>query len=289
MGAALGSSFGQSDAVRRERYALLIAERLQAGKEQLCAEFRQPGRIQSCFVDDLLPSAMARQIFEAFPQPSEMMERKSLREHKFVAAQMDCYNPVLEEIVFGFQDPRVVKLAEEITGFNRLLPDEHLYAGGISLMGPGHFLNPHLDNSHDKDRSLYRVLNLLYYVTPDWGHEAGGNLELWDRGPEGEPREIVSKFNRLVLMATHTKSWHSVTKVDNTAAARCCVSNYYFASAPLEEHEYFHVTTFRGRPEEPVRNLVLRCDAALRMGVRRMFTKGVTKPKHLYAKDEEQR
>jgi|ERR1019366_879994 hypothetical protein len=152
-------------------------------------------------------------------------------------------------------------------------------------MGCQHFLNPHLDNSHDKDRSLYRVLNLLYYVTPDWSHKSGGNFELWDSGPEGKPREIVSKFNRLVLMATHKKSWHSVTQVRATHAARCCVSNYYFAAAPLEEHEYFHITTFRGRPEQPVRNLVLRCDAALRMGIRKVFAKGMTKPKHIYAKE----
>lgn len=281
------SAATQHPSIDRKRYAALIAARLERAKQQLTADFRRPGRIQSCFVDALLPEELARQIFAAFPQPSEMMERKSLREHKFVAAQMDRYHPLLEEIVFAFQDAAVVKLAEEITGMDDLLPDVHLYAGGISLMGHAHFLNPHLDNSHDKDRSLYRVLNLLYYVTPDWDHEAGGNLELWDSGPSGEPREIVSRFNRLVLMATHTKSWHSVTPVKAMHAPRCCVSNYYFSLAPLEEHEYFHVTSFRGRPEQPVRNLVLRGDAALRMGLRKLFSKGVTKPKQIYAKDQD--
>jgi len=272
----------------RRHYADLIAAKLLSAKKHLAGEFRQPGRIQSCFVDDLLPDSLTQQIFDAFPCPSEMMERKSLREHKFVAAQMNRYNPVLEEIVFAFQDPRIVELVEEITGLQGMLPDEHLYAGGISLMGCHHFLNPHLDNSHDKDRNLYRALNLLYYVTPDWSHESGGNLELWDSGPHGEPREIVSKFNRLVLMATHKKSWHSVSQVRAAQAARCCVSNYYFASTPIEEHAYFHVTTFRGRPEQPVRNFVLRCDAALRMGIRRVFGKGVRTPKHLYVRSGKQ-
>lgn len=45
-------------------------------------------------------------------------------------------------------------------------------------MAKDNFLNPHLGNSHDKDRECYRVLNLLYYVTPNWSHEQGGNLEL---------------------------------------------------------------------------------------------------------------
>ena len=165
-------------------------------------------------------------------------------------------------------------------------PDDHLYAGGISLMAQGNFLNPHLDNSHDKDRGLYRVLNLLYYVTPDWSHEQGGNLELWDQGPKEPQREITSQFNRLALMATHEKSWHSVSEV-TVDRARCCVSNYYFSAQPLEDHEYFHVTSFRGRPEQPVRDLVLQGDGALRQGIRKVFKKGIVDTKHAYEKPQE--
>jgi len=76
-----------------------------------------------------------------------------------------------------------------------------------------------------------------------------------------------------------------VIQVKASRAPRCCVSNYYFAPAPLEDDEYFHVTTFRGRPEQPIRNLILRCDAAMRMAARKVFPKGMTKPKHLYVKN----
>jgi len=72
--------------------------------------------------------------------------------------------------------------------------------------------NPHLDNSHDKDRNMWRALNLLYYVTPDWKIENGGNLELWPKGPKQDQITIHSKFNRLVVMATHNNSWHSVIR-----------------------------------------------------------------------------
>lgn len=271
--------------VTRSRYADKLLTALEPRIESLKTEFQESGRIPSCFIDDVLPEEWVESIFNAFPKPSEMMERKSLREHKFVAAQMNRYNPMLEEIIYAFQDPRVVKLVEEVTGIQEMIPDQYLYAGGISLMGKDHFLNPHLDNSHDKDRNLYRVLNLLYYVSPDWNEECGGNLELWDHGPEGNPREIVSRSNRLVLMATHEYSWHSVNKVRAIHTPRCCVSNYYFSAKPLEAHEYFHVTTFRGRPEEPVRDVLLQGDAALRSGLRKVFRKGVIKPKHVYEKD----
>lgn len=271
--------------MQRSEYGELIQKKLEANLVELRGEFRQPGRIQSCAIDDLLPAAEARKIYEAFPDKSAMMVKKSLREHKHVAAQMNRYGPLLEEIVFAFQQPGVLKAVADVTGIQGMLPDDKLYAGGISLMAKDNFLNPHLDNSHDKDRELYRVLNLLYYVSPEWSSECGGNLELWDNGPKGERREFVSRFNRLVLMATHERSWHSVNQV-RVDRSRCCVSNYYFSATPLEGHEYFHVTSFRGRPEQHVRDLVLQGDIALRQGVRKVFKKGVTETKHVYKKDE---
>lgn len=270
--------------MNRKEYGAIIEKRLREELPRMREEFGSYV-VQSTYIDNLLPEDEVRKINAAFPDKSTMMLKKSLREHKYVAAQMDRYNPVLEEIIYSFQEPGVVKVVEEITGIRNMLPDTNLYAGGISLMAKDNFLNPHLDNSHDKDRQLYRVLNLLFYVTPDWSHENGGNLELWDHGPKEPQREITSHFNRLALMATHQKSWHSVSQV-MVDRSRCCVSNYYFSEKPLEDHEYFHVTSFRGRPEQPVRDVVLQADIALRQGIRKVFKKGVVENPHVYHKDE---
>ena len=72
------------------------------------------------------------------------------------------------------------------------------------------------------------MLNLLFYVTPDWELKNGGNLELWGDSLKNEPTVIESKFNRLIVMATHQRSWHSVNKVEGDTI-RCCISNYYFS------------------------------------------------------------
>jgi Rps23 Pro-64 3,4-dihydroxylase Tpa1-like proline 4-hydroxylase len=268
--------------MNRGDYARIIVSRLQSESSRMAEEFHQH-KIQSCAIDDLLPIDEANKIYAAFPDKSTMVLKKSLREFKYVAAQMNQYNPLLEEIVYAFQQPEVVDLVTKITGIEDMHPDENLYAGGISLMGKGNFLNPHLDNSHDKDRSLYRVLNLLYYVSPEWDQSFGGNLELWDDGPKAQRREFVSRFNRLVLMATHKGSWHSVNQVQ-VDSPRCCVSNYYFSPIPIEGREYFHVTSFRGRPEQPVRDLVLTGDIALRQGIRKVFKKGIVSNPHVYKK-----
>lgn len=269
----------------RQQLAQMIVARLQEEKTRLHADFTRDGQIRSCSVDNLLPEEIALQIFAAFPDPAQMAERRSIREYKKVAAQMNLYNPLLEEIIYAFQEPEVVRIVEEITRIPEMRPDELLYAGGISLMQKDNFLNPHLDNSHDNDRKLYRVLNLLYYVTPGWKLEKGGNLELWDNGPDKPQRTIVSQFNRLALMITNRTSIHSVSKV-TADESRCCVSNYYFSTRPAEPQDYFHVTSFYGRPEEPLKKVVLKADREVRNLLRKIVGKPVHQTKHIYRKED---
>jgi len=265
--------------------ANLIFEKLNSEKESLKLQFRNSNSdIGYLFVDDLLPSEIAHQIARVFPDPGQMVLKKSLRENKYVAAQMNLYNPLLEEIIYAFQDKRIVEVVGEICNIKHPIPDENLYAGGISMMGKKQFLNPHLDNSHDKDRNLWRVLNLLYYVTPEWQEEYGGNLELWPNGLEQKQITIHSKFNRLAIMETHNNSLHSVSPVTFDGYRRC-VSNYYFADSPLLDSDKFHVTSFRGRPENRMADLVLRADTFLRMALRKVFKKGIKENPHVYKKD----
>ena len=269
--------------MKRTEIADFLVARLERDRAELQTDYAASGPIGHFAIDDVLPPDLAQRIRAAFPAGKTMKTRRSLRELKFIAAQMDRYDPLLEETIYAFQDPRVVCLVGEITGLQSLEPDEHLYAGGISMMVRGHFLNPHLDNSHDKERQRYRVLNLLYYCSPGWSLEHGGNLELWPEGPQGQPITVESRFNRLAVMVTHRQSLHSVSHVQSDVA-RCCVSNYYFSQLSPEKSDYFHVTSFRGRPKQKVRDLVLRADVALRMAVRKLFPRGAYKVKHYYDK-----
>lgn len=260
--------------INRTEIANYIVAKLEQVASEKQKEFHQTGRIRSFMVDDVLPESLPLEIYNAFPKKEAMTKRNDLREYKYITSQMNLYNPILEEAIYAFQDSRVVSKVSEITGIKELLPDEYLYAGGISLMDKGCFLNPHLDNSHDKDRKNYRILNLLYYVTPDWKLESGGNLELWDGGLKQKQRTIVSKFNRLVVMLTSKSSYHSVSKVVEDGK-RCCVSNFYFSPTPVETNDYFHVSSFRGRPEEKLKDIVLKSDTSLRMGIRKFLPKGI--------------
>jgi Rps23 Pro-64 3,4-dihydroxylase Tpa1-like proline 4-hydroxylase len=226
-----------------------IAERLKANTASMKAFWESASPVRHCFLDELLPEETAKQIYHSLPDPSTLMLRESIKERKRVGIKVEDYAPEMEAILFAFQQPEVVEAVGAITGQEGLSADSSLYGSGISLMLEGDFLLPHLDNSHDGDGKLYRVLNLLYYITPEWPENGGGNLELWDKHMKTR-KEIHSRFNRLVLMETHTDSVHSVTKVTQPGGMRACISNYYFSAIPSNHKEHVHKTTFFARPED---------------------------------------
>jgi Rps23 Pro-64 3,4-dihydroxylase Tpa1-like proline 4-hydroxylase len=269
----------------RDDLAQFIVEKIIGQKETVKAHYQKRQKeIGYFFIDDLLPQSITKELYDVFPKAKDMVLKKSIRENKFIAAQMNEYHPLLEEIIYAFQNEKVVELIGEICGIKEAIPDEFLYAGGISMMGKGQFLNPHLDNSHDKERARWRVLNLLFYITPDWQESYGGNLELWPNGLKEKPIVIHSKFNRLAVMATHNKSLHSVSPV-LFEGYRCCVSNYYFSKTPLLSTDTFHVTSFRGRPENKFNDIILKTDTWLRMMIRKVFKKGIKDNPHVYKKN----
>lgn len=258
----------------REELADLILQRIENGAEEIAKDFEREKGINTrfCAIDDLLPTDIAKKFYKAFPPVQEMRLLHSFREKKYTSKSLEKFNPLIADITFAFQDERVVQKIAELTSIKDAVGDPLLYAGGISAMERGHFLNPHLDNSHDLDQKNYRVLNLLYYVTPDWRSENGGNLELWD-DQVAKSIEIPSLFNRLVLMSTNDRSWHSVNRV-RAGGVRCCVSNYYFSPHSPNGYDTAHVTYFMARPEQKLRRLVTKIDSEIRTLARKIKKTG---------------
>ena len=254
-----------------------ILDRLEGSKEEISADYMEDKGIPTNFaaIDNLLPEEIAAKVYDEFPDVEQMRLLDSFREKKYTSKSLNEFDELIADVTFAFQDERIIKLVSEITGIEDAIGDPHLYAGGISAMAEGHFLNPHLDNSHDHEQKNYRVLNLLYYVTPDWDPKNGGNLELWDEKVK-KSVEIPSRFNRLVLMGTNDKSFHSVNKV-TTEGRRCCVSNYYFSPHSPNGYETTHVTYFEARPEQGMRRILTKVDSEARTMLRKVKKSGFSK------------
>jgi len=272
-------------AIGRSLLADHIAGRLQTVSSEAAIQWNDGRRVRCAVIDDLLPPSLVEAITTAFPPIDAMTAKGSIRERKYVAAQMDLYDPLVEEAVYAFQDPRVVSLISDITGLEAIEPDTELYAGGISAMTKGCYLRPHLDNSHDSKRERYRVLNLLFYVTPNWREAAGGSLQLWDDGPKGKARTIESRYNRLVLMATDRHSWHSVNEVAGEGIRRC-VSNYYFSRSSPDTKSYFHATSFRAEQGKCVSDLVMQADNSVRTAILKLTGDRLYRNPHRYNRSE---
>jgi Rps23 Pro-64 3,4-dihydroxylase Tpa1-like proline 4-hydroxylase len=250
----------------KDQLTELIVNRLNEAKENLKKQFFQTHLIKVAHhftLDNLLPIEIAERIYTNFPKPSQMRLLNSPGELKFKYSYVKNESTLLQDIHFAIQDPRVIAVIEEITEIKNQVPDKSRIAGAVSTLLKGHYINPHLDNSHDIEKKLYQTVNLLYYVSPHWKLENGGNYELWDESITN--RMIVpSLFNRLLVMETNQTSWHSVNRVVCNAP-RCCVFNYYFSENPPRGHAYFHTASslffnplIRPRPEQKIRRAIMR-------------------------------
>ena len=262
----------------RNEMGRIIAERIRADRPRLKQMWLDSQPVKHFFIDGLLPENDALTVSRSFPDPDQLSLKSSLRERKHTGVEVHQYAPCIGECLFAFQHPDVIAAITEIVGLEELEADPTLYASGVSLMSQGDFLNPHIDNSHDGDGMRYRLLNLLFYVSPNWQMENGGNLELWDE-PINQPHIVLSKFNRLVVMQTSRTSWHSVNKV-LADAPRLCVSNYYFGPKPASQETYLNVTTFAGRPEEFIKRPLLKLDATVLNAVGKTFPKLTKMTRH---------
>jgi hypothetical protein len=252
----------------------LIVQKVSPQLELLKQTWRRARPVQHVIVDDFLPSEIALLIQKGFPR--DMLRCRTIRESKYTSAKADTWGALTRAVFLAIQTDEVVSLLSEITGIERLNSDATAWAGGLSAMVQGDFLNPHIDNSGHPNIRGWRRLNGLYYVTPDWRVENGGNLELWSRDMS-ERCEIFSQFNRFVLMNTNRASLHSVNEVVVAHSSRLCLSSYYYNDESPEQKDYSHVTCFRGRPEQPLRDVVLRAEGVVRSFVRRTFPRNVNR------------
>lgn len=75
--------------MNRSEMADVIVARLEAQLEPLSKAWAASGPIHHFTVDDLLPPEITERIRKAYPRGDSMKIKRSLRELKFIAAQMN--------------------------------------------------------------------------------------------------------------------------------------------------------------------------------------------------------
>jgi len=232
-------------------------ERLRPDLPGLSARYRAAHPYPHIILDDFLPAGIADAMAASFPSPTDArvwnqlptddQRGKSSLRHESVL-------PVsIRRLIHELNSFTMVEFLEELSGISGLISDPQLVGGGIHQTRRGGKLSVHIDYSHHPRYHLFRRMNLILYLTPDWEEGYGGHFELWDTKGTACLARVLPKFNRCVVFTTSAISYHGqpepLTCPDSVQ--RNSVALYYYTNetAPLPDDET-HATVFKSRPGE---------------------------------------
>jgi hypothetical protein len=134
------------------------------------------------------------------------------------------------DLIIEMSAPPFLEYLTRLTGIAKLVPDPYLEGGGLHLSGPGGILAPHTDFHVYGRLDLYRRLNVIVYLNPEWSERDGGCLEL--RGSNGSAAvTVVPTFGRCVIFRTDDRSVHGFPVPIAADRYRRSVALYYYTAA----------------------------------------------------------
>jgi len=166
-----------------------------------------------------------------------------------------------------------------LTGIPNLIADATFHGGGMHMTGPHGRLDVHVDFNRGEG-SLYRRLNLLLYLNPEWDDDWGGQIELWDPSVQHCALSLSPLLGRCLIFETSTISFHGVAplRCPPSMARKSFAAYYYTKEAPAEGDVGMHGTLFRARPDEKLRRYVLmpveRTSRAVTGGAKAIVSRG---------------
>lgn len=200
--------------------------------ERLASEFKQakpfPHLVLANFLN-LTPDEMA----DIYPTPEWPHWNKRgdfYQSGKMYFRDTDIMPPLISLMFNELSSPPFLMFLESVTGVGGLIPDPYYEGGGLHCSGPGGRLIPHTD-SHFYDRlKLYRRINLLLYLNPEWEESFGGCLELWEKGARNPAKLIVPNWGTCVIFLTDDDSVHGFSTPIKQGHWRCSIALYYYNS-----------------------------------------------------------
>jgi len=129
-------------------------------------------------LDDFLPRAVADRVLEEFPGVEDIEWSRYVHEDskKLASDRAEHMGPLTRHLISQFNNSDFINFLEKLTGIEGLVPDPHLWGGGLHQTPRGGYLNVHADFNFYKRLKLDRRLNLLLYLNKDWQEEYGGPL-----------------------------------------------------------------------------------------------------------------
>lgn len=206
-----------------------------------------------CVFEQFLRAEVAAEISQMFPRPEDSLawDRFGAQglEVKMGSSNEERFPEPMRRAIHDLNSGPFLRFLERTSGIEHLLPDPHLVGGGIHLSRRGDHLGIHADFNWHEGLQAHRRLNLLIYLTPEWKPEYGGELELWDTSATRRVRSIAPEFNRAVLFATRSDTFHGhpAPWAAPDGVYRQSIALYYYTTQrPTDELRPAHGTLYKG-------------------------------------------
>lgn len=204
-------------------------------------------------IDDFLPLEVADSLLTSFPSIENAcwLERDKINHPKKFgvghASKLEGLSPYLHAILFAFNSFPFLNFLEQLTGIKKLLPDPHFSGGAIHQTVRGGRLEIHTDFNYLERLSIYRRINVIFYLNKQWQDDYSGHLELWDKEKRRCEKKISPLFNRIAIFATNKQTFHGHPAPLNTpeGITRKSLALYYYTSQPAEGETYNQHTEWR--------------------------------------------
>ena len=195
-------------------------------------------------IDNFLPRDIAVELAAKYPQPNKAEWTTHASKHvdrKFLGNETK-YDPDFRLFTQAISSRQFLLFLETLSGIKGLIPDPYFIGGGAMTAGRGHKLDMHIDFNWHYSLHVYRRLNALFYLTPDWREDWGGALRV-----EGSiTHDYLPLFNRLIVFSTSEDSWHGqpvpLTCPDDVRR-NVFSAFYYTAASPAQEADP-HLTRY---------------------------------------------
>jgi hypothetical protein len=227
-------------------------QRLEGLARERCDGYRTATPFPHVVIDDFLPPSVLEQVLDEFPRPDDgdWWRFDGAKERKLASRHVSMMGPATRGLFAEFNGPVFIDFLQTMTGIDGLIPDPHLFGGGLHQIERGGFLEVHADFNLHPTTGLERRLNALLYLNQGWEESWGGALELWDADLDHCVVRIPPLFNRCVVFTTSDRSFHGhPTPLEwPEGVTRKSLALYYYSCPPGDSAESVgHNTVFRER------------------------------------------
>jgi Rps23 Pro-64 3,4-dihydroxylase Tpa1-like proline 4-hydroxylase len=205
---------------------------LERRRGTLADQFRAARPIPHVVIDDSIDlDPTASQPFPSEEWPHWRPLDNSYQTNKRFTQDLDAIPEPWNLVLLDLASPRFLEFLEEVTGIRKLIPDPYLIGGGLHESTTGGVLAPHTDFHFHARLELFRRLNVIIYLNPDWMPGDGGELDLvHSRRSDRGKVSVNPTWGRMVIFETNDVSVHGFTAPVRESTTRRSIAAYFYTS-----------------------------------------------------------